>query len=242
MVQITNYHRATSVADAYEMVTKGKNNCILGGCMWLKQSKKNIHTAVDISKLGLEYIKEEGEFIYIGAMATLSDVEHSSVLTTYYSSLFKDMTYHIVGTQFRNTATIGGSIFGRYSFSDILTGFLPLNGVVKTAKHGEILLEEFVSLPYEKDVLEYIKIPKIKTSCVYRSFRNQSTDFPIIAICVAKTGDSLDIAVGGRPGKAKLVHSKVEALALDFGSNMRGSQEYRCHLCEVLLEEMLGEV
>lgn len=34
---------------------------------------------------------------------------------------------HIVGVQFRNLATVGGSIFGRFGFSDVLTMFLALD-------------------------------------------------------------------------------------------------------------------
>ena len=34
---------------------------------------------------------------------------------------------HIVGVQFRNCATIGGSIWGRYGFSDVLTMFLAMD-------------------------------------------------------------------------------------------------------------------
>ena len=242
MFKISNYYVAQSVQDAYETLIKSKSNVILGGCMWQRMSDKMVNTAIDISKIGLDYINEDENFVIIGAMATLSDIEHSEILEKNFGSLFKDMTHHIVGTQFRNTATFGGSIFGRFGFSDILTGVLPLNAVVKTVKNGEISLDKFSKMPVEKDLLEYVKIPKANAKIVYKSLRNQSTDFSIIAVCVAKYDDDIKISVGARPKSASLVDSVEKALELDFGSNMRASAEYRREMTKVLLEEALSEV
>lgn len=242
MFRINEYYYATDIQDAYETLIKRKTNCILGGCMWLRQMDKNIFTAIDLSKMDIDYIKSDDEYIYIGAMATLSQVEHSDLLEEFYGDIFKKMAYHIVGTQFRNTATMGGSIYGRYGFSDILTAFLPLKCVIKTAKHGEISLLEFRNMQTEKDVVEYLKIPKIKCNVAYTSFRNQSTDFPVLTLCVAKYDDDLHISVGARPEKADLVYSKDEALSLLYRDNMRASGEYRKELCNILIDDLLTEI
>lgn len=242
MLKITNYYVAKDVKDAYEMLQKTKSNVILGGNMWLRMSDKNVNTAIDISKIGLNFIEESDDFVKIGAMTTLSEIERSEILSNNFGTIFADMTHHIVGTQFRNTATVGGSIFGRYGFSDILTGILPLGANVCTAKYGEISLEKFADLPFEKDLLEYVKIPKTDAKICYKSFRNQATDFPVITVCAYKKCEDLKIAVGARPHKARLVSSVDEAISLDFGSNMRASAEYRLELTKILLEEALSEV
>lgn len=242
MFKINEYYFATSVEDAYEKLIKGRKNCILGGCMWLRQMDKLIPVAIDLSKLSLDYIKSDDDFIYIGAMATLSDLEHNEMLSQYYGDIFKKMTHHIVGTQFRNTATFGGSIYGRYGFSDILTGFLPLKSIIKTAKHGEMKLEDFRNLTYEKDVVEYVKIPKIKTKVAYTSFRNQSTDFPVLAVCISEQNGENHISVGARPEKANLVYTKDEAISLCFRDNFRASGEYRRELTKILIDDLLEEL
>lgn len=59
----------------------------------------------------------------------------------------------IVGVQFRNLATVGGSIFGRFSFSDVLTLFLALDAQVELFQRGTVPLEEFVQMPPDRDVL-----------------------------------------------------------------------------------------
>lgn len=57
-----------------------------------------------------------------------------------FGSLFADMTGHIVGVQFRECATFGGSVWGRFGFSDILTGLLALDCEVELAEAGRIPL------------------------------------------------------------------------------------------------------
>lgn len=242
MQKINNYYFAKDIQDAYDTLIKSKSNVILGGNMWLRLMDKNINIAIDISRLKLNYIVECDKYISIGAMTTLSDLEHNDILKRYFGTLFSDVTHHIVGTQFRNTATLGGSIFGRYGFSDILTGILPLSAIIKTAKHGEMLLLDFCELPYEKDVVEYIKIPKAIQKISYKSFRNQATDFPVITVCVVKHNKDVKICVGARPQKAKVVHTLNEALNLNYGSNMRASAEYRKELAKILIDEAYLEV
>lgn len=242
MLKITNYHVAKSLEEAFKLVDTGRANKILGGAMWLRQSNSQIKTAIDISKLGLNYIKDDGEYIKIGAMTTLSDLANSELLETSFKTLFSDMVYHIVGTQFRNTATIGGSVFGRYGFSDIITGLLPLQTVVKTVKRGEVPLEKFVEMDYERDLLEYVKVKKDIGKVSYKSFRNQATDFPVLTVCVSQKDGQAKISVGARPKTARLVFSEEQAMQLDFGSNMRGSAEYRRQLCKELCSQAMTEV
>ena len=70
MITIQNYVRAESLEQAYELNQK-KSARILGGMLWLKMAKNTVGTAVDLSGLGLDTIKETGEGFSIGAMVTL---------------------------------------------------------------------------------------------------------------------------------------------------------------------------
>ena len=49
-----------------------------------------------------------------------------------------------MGVQFRNSVTIGGSIYSRFGFSDILTSLLTLDTYVEMYKGGIIPLKDFV--------------------------------------------------------------------------------------------------
>ena len=62
---------------------------------------------------GLDQIEETEEEFRIGCMVTLRQMELHEGLSYYTEGAVKDAFRHIVGVQFRNLATVGGSLFGR---------------------------------------------------------------------------------------------------------------------------------
>ena len=84
--------------------------------------------------MGLDTIEETDTEIIIGAMATLRDLETNAALNAYTAGAVREAVRHIVGVQFRNCATVGGSIYGRFGFSDVLTMFLVLDAQVELYK------------------------------------------------------------------------------------------------------------
>ena len=78
-------------------------------------------------------IGETEEAFSIGAMATLRDIEMHEGLNAYCDNAARNAVKDIVGVQFRNMATVGGSIWGRFGFSDVLTVFLALDSYVETS-------------------------------------------------------------------------------------------------------------
>ena len=105
-------------------------NAVLGGGCWLRLGRRRLDTVIDLSGLGLEEIREETGAVVIGAMATLRQLEQDERLQAAFGRYFQDCTAHIVGVQFRNCATVGGSVRARFGFSDLVTALLPLGGTV----------------------------------------------------------------------------------------------------------------
>ena len=120
MLKIKNYVKVKSIAEAYELNQK-KSACVLGGMIWLKMGNRNVSTAIDLSGLGLDTVQEREDEFYIGCMTSLRDLETNAALNEFTQGAVRESLRHIVGVQFRNCATVGGSIFGRYGFSDVLT-------------------------------------------------------------------------------------------------------------------------
>ena len=118
---------------------------------------------------------------------TLRQIETSDALTAYFGSCIAECVRHIVGVQFRNCATIGGSIWGRFGFSDPLTLFLALDAEVCLHHGGIIPLREFVQMDYTvRDVLTAVRLPKRGQKAVYLTHRATETDFPVLACAVCK--------------------------------------------------------
>ena len=242
MLKIKQYVKTESLEQAYELNQK-KTNRIVGGMLWLKMSTAQIQTAIDLSGLGLDQIEETEDAWKIGCMVSLRDLELHEGLNELSCNMIRESVRSIVGVQFRNLATIGGSIFGRFGFSDVLTCFLALDTEVELYKGGIISLEEFA------------KITPGKGS--YQSHRNTKTDFPVLAVAADRYGDELKVAVGARPMKAVCIHVPAEQLdactdlkkfakelaaQVPMGSNMRGSAAYRTHLAEVLIRRALERI
>ena len=142
MLRIREYRRVESLEEAYELNQK-KTNRIIGGGLWMKIGDRNLMTAIDLSGLGLDQISETEDEFVIGCMATLRDLEVHPGLNAYTDGAVKQSVCHIVGVQFRNCATVGGSIYGRFGFSDVLTLFAALDCYVELYKGGNVPIQEF---------------------------------------------------------------------------------------------------
>ncbi len=249
MITIKNYVRARSVEEAYELNQK-KNNIILGGMLWLKMQNKTVDTAIDLSGLGLDRIEESETNFTIGAMVTLRQLEQHLSLNQMTNHALKDSVSQIVGVQFRNLATIGGSVFGRFGFSDVITIFLALDAKVELFKGGIIPLAEFLTKKKDTDILLKIIIEKKPCSPIYLSQRNTKTDFPVITCAVVADEESYHIAIGARPRLATKItmckeNTNIDAQLIDeigFGSNSLASKDYRQHLCGVLIDRAIEKL
>lgn len=260
MMTIRNYKKAESLEEAWQL-NQSRANRILGGMLWLKMSNKTINTAIDLSGLGLDTIEETEEEIRIGAMVTLRQLELHDGLEQYTGGAMRESVRHIVGVQFRNLATVGGSIFGRYGFSDVLTMFMAMDSYVELYKGGVIPMRDFAASKYDNDVLVRILVKKAPAAFVYKSVRNSKTDFPVLTCAAAyyKEG-GYRVAVGARPKRAIIIEDNENILSEEVteetakafgayvaeqvptGTNMRGSAEYRTHLVSVLTRRAVLEL
>lgn len=258
MLTIRNYVRAKSLEEAYEL-NQTKSNRILGGMMWLRMMSVNVGTAIDLCDLGLNTIEETEDEITLGAMVTLRQLELSDCLNAYTHGAVADAVRDIVGVQFRNLATLGGSIFGRYGFSDVLTVFLVLDTEVELFQTGRIPLIEFVQRKKDRDLLVRLIVKKKPLQMTYLSMRGSRTDFPILTCGIAKQDGVYRASIGARPGPAVLVEDSTSLLTegvteetatafaeyvaknIRTGSNLRGSAAYRKHLVKVLVNRGVRE-
>ena len=248
MITIQKYVRAQSLEEAWQL-NQNKRNRILGGMLWMRLGKGTVGTAIDLCDLGLDTIEETEEQFSIGAMATLRDLELHENLNAYSHGAVRNAVKDIVGVQFRNMATVGGSIWGRFGFSDVLTVFLAMDCYVELYKGGIIPLEQFAMMKKDNDILVRLIVKKTPCKVVYSSMRNQSTDFPVIACAVSFMNSQYRASIGARPARAMLISSeKAEDFAAFVAENaptegnIRGSAAYRTHLIKVLVNRAMTEL
>ena len=262
MITIRNYYFPKGIEDAYNKLTERKSNALIGGGAYLKLGSKAIGTAVDLSSLPLEYIDEKETGYEIGAMTTFSKVMLHEGLNRDFDSLFQRAIENIVGMQLKNMVTVGATVYSRYGFSDFLTALLVTNTKVKLFKEGWVPLEEFLENgPEQRDLVEKIRIEKTRGSYSFQDLRKSSSDYSIINLALSKEDQRYRLAVGARPRRAKLAVKTAEFLRdrtpseetmekagellageLVFGTNARGTKEYRKAMAKALLKKAFLEV
>jgi len=258
MLQIENYIEVANLDDAYHLLSVEPGAVVLGGCGYLKLAGRKIGHAIDLSALQLDQIEETAAGIEIGAMTSLRSVETAPVLTEFADGLLPESVKNIVGVQMRSCVTMGGSVAGRYPFSDPITALLALDADLLFHHHGTVSLRQYLTGKGIRDILVKIILPKECTGGSFQSIRKSSTDYAVVNVAVTKMESGFHLAVGSRPGRAVRVEEvekfldaeglsgksavragEIAAQVIKFGDNPRGSSEYRKAVCPVLVKRAL---
>lgn len=259
---IKEYARPSTLNEAYEILTSKEGANLIGGGAYIRLWDREINTAIDLSNLNLTYIKDKDQIIEIGAMTSLRQIEVSPTIKNNFNGILVEAVKPILGVQMRNIFTIGGSICGKYGFSDVITALLSLDTYLEFYHRGKVSLEDFLKEDNsEKDILTKVLINKDGRKVSFKSLRNTSTDFAVLNVAVSRLDKELKIAVGARPGIAKLALEAMKfakevelneeniqeigkkvAEELKFTTNLRGSAEYREEVCKALVKRAVMEV
>ena len=246
MARYRSYVQAQSLQEAYDLNQK-KSSVIVAGNMWLRMCGLNKQTAIDLSLLWLDRIEETQDAFVLGAMVSLRQAEMHPALHAAFGGAFAKAFAPIVGTQFRNGATIGGSVYSRFGFSDVSALLLALDAEVVLFKRGAVKLSDYQKEAWDRDIITHIRIPKGQTADV-QSVRVSGTDIPTLVCAAAKSEKGVRIVLGARPARAMIV---ADGLAPDegekafvfeeiaartpFGSNLRAGEAYRRKIAPVLM-------
>jgi CO/xanthine dehydrogenase FAD-binding subunit len=252
-----------TIDEAFETYLKFPNSIIIGGGAWLKFVSPVANLGIDLSELGLNQIIETKDYIEIGAMSTLYQVETHPSIKAIGDGFLSHAIGMIMGIPFRDIATFGGSIFGKYAFSDVITPLLCLDVQLNFYKNETITLETYLATKDKiEDILLSVLIKKPNGKGYFKKVSNTSLDFSIVNVAVSHFDGKFSLVVGARPGVAKMAKSAMEILnqtkafdqktieqiankavsELSFGSNHLASDLYRIEVAKVYIERGIKEV
>jgi carbon-monoxide dehydrogenase medium subunit len=206
-----DYEVAESVDHAIELLGQHGDEAKLlaGGHSLLPIMKLRLAAPAVLVDLGrisdLNYVRDEGDHIAIGAMTRHTDVEHNDVLHEHCGLL--SYTASFVGDpQVRHRGTIGGSISHGDAASDLPSALLALEGtfVVKgsggerTVAAGDFFQDYLQTDLAPDEVLTEIRVPKLgsNTGWSYKKFNRRAQDWAVVgaAVVVEKSNGTISSA------------------------------------------------
>jgi CO/xanthine dehydrogenase FAD-binding subunit len=262
-MDVLHYVLPNSLAEAYQLLHEDLNNHVIGGGVWMKNTLKSINTLIELKHLIGEKIEVTHEVIKIDANCPLRQLEIHPVIKDLYDGIISQSIEKIMGVSIRNVATIGGTVVGKYAFSDLLAALLAVDVTLVFFKQGRMELSKYLeSHEKNRDILISIEIPIKKGTGYFHKVSTTHLDFAILNLAITQIDHQFRIVIGARPGIASCANQAMELInhakeiddtlinevaeccvkELSFGSNFRGSEEYRMTLAKVYVARGLWEV
>lgn len=258
MLMFTQVQQPSSLEEAHALMIKQKMAPVLAGGCWTRLGNRKWPMVIDLSGLGLRYIEEDDAEFRIGAMATQRDVEVYEPFQTFANGAFPKAVKDILGVQFRNMATMGGSVAARFGFSDIIPLLLALQAEVRLFEGGRMSVEAYLSYG-KRDLLIEIIVPKQDVPVAIEALRKSTSDFPYLTGSARRDDSGYSVYIGCRPGKpiravtaCDILNEKgmdaleeaVEAIEgeVAFQSNSHASAKYRLSMAKNMFKRLVKEV
>lgn len=260
----TNYHRASSVADAVKLQSSSGEAKYLSGGMTLIPTMKQRLAAppelVDLRHVAeMKGISVSGNRVRIGAGTTHHEVSTSAELKAVCPAICH-LASLIGDPHVRHMGTIGGSIANNDPAADYPSAMLGLNATIITNAR-EIPADDFFLGLFETALEDGELVVAVTfdapAKAGYSKFANPASRFAMTGVFVAKAADgSVRVAVTGAGSNGVFRHAGLEkALAANWSADaassvtvdasdlladIHGSAEYRANLVKVMAKRAVA--
>jgi len=221
------YHTPASVAEALDLLGRfgDKGRMIAGGTdLLVDMKKREVVPEHLISLNGIAELKgiafSDNGGLRIGALATLGEIERSSIVREMYPPL-RDAVDVMASTQIRTLATIGGNLCSALPSADTAPPLIALGASLKLiGPQGDrwVAVEDFFVAPKQSvchadEILAEIHVPKpvANSSGGYlKLMRRHAMDLALVgvAVCLTLDGDRR-LCKGARIGLGSVAPTPV---------------------------------
>jgi len=267
MRNLTEYHRPETLSDALSLLFRPDVVTVpLGGGTGLTaQPDRSIQAVVDLSRLGLSYIRQEGSNLVMGATTTLQQLAEAQLLHELANGLVAQAAHRTAASLIRQAGTLAGTLLTEPE-GILATALLALDAVatVYDPSPRSVPLDQLLGMAGGRGrrlLVTQIAIPGAARgrAGAMESVARTPADRPIVAACVtlrADQGLGRDVRVtlcGVAPTAMRLtaaeaalegqdvtaeatVHRLQQATAmLTPPGDFRGSSEYRREMAAILI-------
>ena len=145
-------------------------------------------TAVDIMRIGLSYIKQEGDHYTIGATTSLADIQRYRAPRWALHEICRRISTH----QIRNISTIGGNICRVFPWADLPVVLLAMDArlVVYSGQEEEFPADEYFQTQPAKrfldgNILSSVKVPALQAHHGFGSIKVVRTEASFAMVTIA---------------------------------------------------------
>lgn len=255
------YHCPQTLSEAERLFAQADDARYLAGGQTLipamKQRLANPTDLIDLSRLGLDHVREGDHTVVIGAGMCHGDVASSSVVTGFIPAL-ATLAGSIGDPAVRHRGTLGGSLANADPAADYPAAALGLGAVIRTRRRVIESDEFFTGLfetALEAGELVTEVVFRVPQRAGYAKFRNPASGYAIAGVFVAQLNGGVRVAVTGAGARAFRVPEMEEALRQHFSpdaaaevgipadrlnADLHATAEYRAHLVTVMAKRAVA--
>ncbi|HSB74301.1 MAG TPA: xanthine dehydrogenase family protein subunit M [Terriglobales bacterium] len=271
-----DYESPKTLNEALSLLASHEDAKLLAGGHSLLPAMKlrlaNPALLIDLGRIaGLDYIRDAGDTISIGALTTHGTVASSQLLLS-SSPLLAQAAANIGDIQVRNRGTIGGSLAQAHPSADYPAAVLALDAqIVASSQSGERVIPGrefftgmFTTALRPDEIITEIRVPKTAgAGTVYKKFAHPASGYAVIGVAAVVRGSTAkidEVAVGitgvgeiayrasvvetalrGKPASAIAEAARHAADKVEALGDNYASAEYRRHLAQVYTRRALQE-
>ena len=261
-----------TIEEVIDLLQDPQTAILAGGTELTLERNNTIKTLIDLQKMNLDYIREDENNYYIGAMTNAYQIYTNQALP----KSLRDAARYVGDITLLHAVTIGGNLAKLYHWVDLPPILWALNAkfIVYTPKQVEMNADDFFAYSIERNVysrkhfITEIIVPK-ESDRVYSSYQclNQATnDKGQLNLAFYAEWDeklslkNVKIVLGGAMRqitrlneieksldgkKISVLENEVAELDiadLDLISDYKSSKEYRRHILRIYLKRAVAEL
>ncbi len=242
-IQIEEFYSPTKIGEALSLISSEDARILAGSTTLGKLKNLKVKRLVNIEK-----------YVYIGATTTIEEVLENHIIKDRFPFIHKALL-KFGAWGIRTMATIGGSLFTSFPWSDVTPLFMVLDARVHLlSSEDERLLPIDNFLDDKREYLRGYLLKEVildKDNCgEERDFRKialSNFDLALLNFAYVKGKDFLRISVGARPGRPIRLKEAEKSRSIDIAlkeadlkDDFRVSKKWREEVLKSLLSEVLS--
>lgn len=268
---VSRFHWARDVDEALSLLRayEGKGAILAGGVDLARSPRTDIEGLIDITGLGLSYMRSDSQGLRIGATTTLAEILTHPLAREYAGGVLIETLRQVAFPALRNMATIGGAAVSAHPWADIPTLLVALGAQARWQgeKEGKASVEELYKTSFRQIFREAVLLelifPNTEGAFAFEKISRNAGDIALLNVCAGlgiREGKIAwaRVAVGARPERGERLLWLEEGLQgetpserlwkevegevrarIEVGSDRRASGEWRKEVAGVLVRRAL---